>query len=163
MFVVRDFRGKAGALCSIWNDKQFRCPTALCSACLGRWREAAGRSRPVVPDCSSPSSSLPGDTFPVRRAILPSWGHAGKVPGALPSPLPLPVNHRAMGRAVRWRGIHPEQKVSFKRSGRGEPLEFGASSAGWGPSPGCSPGALTSPPPCSRDPAPLVQGRQCQP
>lgn len=124
---------EAGVLCSIWNDtsldaRQHRAVPAWAgggrpgeeSSCGARWLQSL-----LQPTWGH---------FPVRRAVLPSWGHAGNVQGALPSP--SASRPPAMRRAVRWGGTHPEQKVSFKRFGCGEPLEFGASAAGWGPSPG---------------------------
>lgn len=39
-----------------------------------------------MPDCSSPSSSLPGDTFPVRRAIPRAGDTLEKSPALFPLP-----------------------------------------------------------------------------
>lgn len=76
---------EAGVLCSIWNDTSL---DARQHCAVPAW---AGGGRPGEESSCGARwlQSLLQPTwghFPVRRAILPSWGHAGNVQGALPPP-----------------------------------------------------------------------------
>lgn len=71
---------EAGVLCSIWNDKQFRCPTAQGSACLGRWREAGGGVVLWCPMAPVPLTAYLG-TLSCEARDSPELGTRWKRPG----------------------------------------------------------------------------------